>query len=439
MINLTVTRLSWWTGIWASVNLLNAPLQTLQQLHRKYGDVVSFSIRGRNWYSFNHPDAIREILLHKAKFFSRPPILKRARAIMGNGLVTCEEAFHREHRNSLNQAFLQSNFAQYGPKIESLTIRCVNSWKVGKRINLSLEIRRLMLRVIALLLFDVDIEEEIDPETENVILTDGAFAVSCLRPFRSSFLRPSRFKSATSRFLSAIDNLMKCRIARGCEGDDLFSHLFRANNRSSAENTAQLRQMRDDLSTLLLAGHHTTAHALEWTFWLLDRHPEVQNQLDRFSTTASLDDHGYDTTSMIQNVLNEAIRLYPPLWIMGRLVEEETSILNVQLSHGTGVVLSPWVTHRDSRWFSEPDLFIPSRWSNTSLNGAEKAFFPFGDGPRKCIGDRLSMFESEIVLSTIIKHCRLNLIESESVQPDPGFTLKPFPDLWVVPELKYAC
>jgi cytochrome P450 len=198
------------------------------------------------------------------------------------------------------------------------------------------------------------------------------------------------------------------------------------------------QQIRDEAITLLLAGHETTANALAWSLHLLGAHPDVQHRLH-----AELDDvldgrlpGAEDMTRLTYTsaVLHEAMRLYPPAWVMARRLVEEHDVAGYRLAAGSMLLLSPWAVHRDPQWWPDPDRFAPDRWLDPAAEQRPRyAYFPFGGGPRQCVGSAFAMMEAILVLATIRQRFRLDLVPGQHVVPTPYVTLRPEPGIRMVP------
>jgi cytochrome P450 len=196
------------------------------------------------------------------------------------------------------------------------------------------------------------------------------------------------------------------------------------------------RQLRDECVTLLLAGHETTALALSWACYLLARHPEAQEslhaELDRVlaARPPSLED--LTALPYTEAVVREALRLYPPAWLMPRLATEDLEIHGYRIAKGTSVVMSQWIVHRDPRWFTDPERFDPNRWSEEFARKLPRfAYFPFGGGPRICVGASFALIEAVLLLAAIAQRFRWSLASAEAVEPVATMTLRPKGGIWL--------
>jgi cytochrome P450 len=400
---------------------------------RDYGDVVHFRLGRRPAYLLNRPELIEQVLVDKQGTFIKHSFFWRhARRLFGAGLLTSEGAQWRRQHRLIAPAFQPERLEDYIPVVVDRTEAMLVGWRSGDRRDLLREMGRLTLGIVARVLFDLELADDVDRLGRAVDRGIEALA----RRFQSLIVFPEWLPTAANRaFLSSIrefDALVAAMIESRRQGnsaaDDLLSRMMRA--RDDEDRPMSDRQLRDEAVTLLLAGHETTAVALAWTCWLLARHPEAAAKValeaaeileDRSAGTADLPRLRFCATA-----ITEAMRLYPPAYVIGRETVRACEIGGFAIPAGATLFMSPWVTHRDPRFYEQPDAFIPERWEAGRCERLPRfAYFPFGGGPRICIGSRFAMMEATLVLATMLRRFRLVATSDRPIRPLPLVTLRP--------------
>jgi cytochrome P450 len=414
------------------------PLGFLSRCAKEHGDVVRLHAPGMTFYAFNHPDHIEQVLRSKNRDFIKWKLLRATARLFGNGLLTSEGDVWKQQRRLANPSFQSKQVQTYADVMVSYTQRMIESWRSGQTRIISDDMARLTLAIITRTLFDVDIDGEakaMAPVLGSVLDYYGDSLNSLLLP--SWLPTPSnlRYRKAVRTLDGVIARLIKARRARPEEGVELLSRLLHSRDEDGSQMTDQL--LRDELVTLAFAGHKTTAAALTYCFYLLAQHPEAETRL-----TAELRNVLGDRLPVADDVVNlpftecvvkEALRLYPPSWGIGREAVNDVEIGGYIVPKGTQVVLTQWIVHRDPRWFEEPEAFRPERWENNMESRLPRcAYFPFGDGPRVCIGARFAMLETVLILATIMQRCRLVLVPRQKFRLVPSITLWPSPGIKMV-------
>ena len=360
------------------------------------------------------------------------------RPVVGNGLLTNEGSFWREQHHLIQPGFHPTMLARYSEVITAYTERMLASWRDGERRNLHEDMMHLTVEVASKALFDVDIREmeaEIGDALE--VAMDHSQRTGVL-PFGVPAWLPTPENRRFQRAIADLDNVAERIIAQhrdqevaadteNGDADDVVSHLLAAQNGDG--NPLSDQQIRDEVVTLLLAGHETTALALTYTLHSLGDNPlpearlheEIDSVLDRrLPTIADLDELTYT-----ERTVKERMRLYPPVWRIVREAVEDDELAGYRIPAGTTVAAEPWVIHRDPRFFERPETFRPERWTKEFERDLPPfAYFPFGGGPRRCIGDRFAMLEVRLVLATIARKWRLEPI-SDELSFSPSITLRP--------------
>jgi len=406
---------------------------------RQYGDVVAMRLGTWPTLLLNRPEDIEEVLVrHHSNFVKHRFFWRHVTALFGKGLLTSEGEFWQKQRRLAAPAFSNHRLTSYGDTMVRHTVRTVEGWQAGEIRNIHRELMGLTYRIAAKTLFDSDIEQNADDIHSDVNAAVREIASRLARPFviPDAFPLPGhiRYRRVVRRIDRFIARVIEKQRTRPPNQGDLLSILMSA--RDETGQPMPDRQLRDEAVTLLLAGHETTALALSWTFYLLGRHPDVDAELaaevqsvlnDREATVDDL-----PRLTFTEHVVTEAMRLYPPAWFFGREALHDCEVGGYPTRAGTTVLVSPWVLHRDPRFYDAPGAFRPGRWSNDLARKLPRfAYMPFGGGPRICIGNRFAMMEAVLILATVIQRFRLEWQSDRPVVPRPSITLRPQGGVWV--------
>ena len=402
---------------------------------RTYGDVAWFRVGPYDLYLLSHPDHVRDVLVagHHAVVKSR--ILQEARKILGDGLLTSEGDSHKRNRRLLQPVFHHQRIETYGEVMADYASRASGRWNDGAEVDLHAELMALTLAIVGKTLFGTDVEEADAHQVADSLGTMLGLYDRFFLPFAQYLERlplPSnrRFWRAKDSLDEVVFGLIRDRRSEGDRGD-LLSMLLAARDGDEGRGGAMSdQQVRDEATTIFLAGHETTAIALTWTFYLLSQSPEVEERLrweldkvlgDRVPTPADLPELPYT-----RRVLSESLRLYPPAWTMGRTLIADLPVGGYVVPAGATALLSQYVIHHDPRWYPDPWRFDPDRWEPEAVAARPKySFFPFGAGPRMCIGEDFAWMEGMLVLATIARRWRFRLMPGQTIALDPRITLRP--------------
>jgi cytochrome P450 len=409
------------------------PLNFLLEFTREYGDLGYLGALGVHFYLFNHPDLIEYVLVSNNKNFIKDKGLRipSLRKIFGNGLLTSEGEFWIRQRRLAQPAFHREKIATYGQVMVESTERMINNWRPGEMRDIHQEMMHLTLEIVVKTLFGARTLFEKQEVAEAIEVISMYFSSQSAYILPLSFLptpRQIRLWRAIKKLDGIIHQIIRERRESGAEQDDLLSLLLEAQDDDGSRMTD--RQLRDEVMTLFLAGHETTALSLSWTWYLLALHPEIERKLvaelketlnGRSVTVADL-----LRLSYLEMVVKESMRLYPPAWIIGREALQNFEINGYTIPRGAQVTVSPWLMHRDQRYFEQPEEFRPERWASEQIRQLPKyAYFPFGGGPRLCIGNSFALMEAKLILATIAQKLHLDLVPAQTVKPLPSITLRP--------------
>lgn len=418
-------------------------LGTLAWLAREYGDVARLTVGPRDLVLVSHPDLIRQVLTTDARQYEKGRGLGRTKRLLGAGLLTSEGDFHRRQRRLAQPAFHKERITGYADVMRDRTERAVSTWREGAQIDIWRAMMRLTLEIAGATLFGADLAAE--TEEIGAALTEAfeLFKYSSL-PYTElldsfAFLPMNRrFAVVRAQLDRTIYRIIAERRASGADREDLLSMLLNARDTEGDGSMMTDLQLRDEVLTILLAGHETTANALAWTFYLLAQYPDVEARLyaELEATVGARRVTATDTAKLgyARAILAESMRLIPPAWTLGRKPLEDVAIGGFRVRRDSLVLMSQWVVHRDERWWPDPSRFDPERWtSDASTTRPKLAYFPFGAGTRVCIGEAFAWMEGVILLATIAQRWQLRLVPDQSIVAIPLVTLRPRPGIQMIP------
>jgi cytochrome P450 len=421
------------------------PLGFLLDASRDYGDIVHFRIGRQPLFLLNHPDFVKDVLVNNYQNFLKGRGIDRTDRIMGRGLLTSEGDFHRRQRQLINPAFHRQRIAGYGEVMVDCATRLSERWQDGQTLEVTDEMKRLTVSVVGKTLFDREIEDEAK-EISAAILT----AMKGFKTFRlpaGELLEKvlpgnRRHRKAREKLEGFINRLIEEKRRSGVDGGDLISMLLIAQEQD-AEGLMTDAQVRDEALTIFLTGHETSAQALTWTWYLLSQHPELEARLHREldSVLGGWPPCAADLPRLkyTEMIFREAMRLYPPAWRVMRRAIEGFDAGGYHIPAGSIVLLSPYVMHRDRRFYDDPDIFNPERWEGAAREAIPQfCYFPFGVGPRRCIGEGFAWMEGILLLSTLAQRWRLRLAPTHPVSAQPVIMLRPRYGMRMIAERREA-
>lgn len=413
---------------------------------RAYGNVVSLSYglmgdlfylrRHTGAYLLRHPTDIKHVLVGNQVNYRKAPVPSAESRLFGKGILHQEEPTHLHQRRLLLPKLQPQNYERFQSIIVTQTQKLIGEWIEREFINLFPEFTKLTLRIIWQILFHQPLGAQEGEFIEAVTVAQRHVS----RQYQSAWARmlplaiPTpqhlEFKRAVQVLESTILNLIRKRRSEGAPENELIGLLLEA--RDEHGKPLQDVQIRDEVMTLLLAGHETTANALTWIWVLLSQHPGIQERLalenrEILGSSEANSEH-LSHLDLSTRVWEEGLRLYPPVWFLHPRVAKQEDVLPTggRIPKGMDVLLSPYVVHRDERWFPEPDRFDPDRFLPAAKETRPQfAYFPFGGGGRRCLGEGLAQLEGLLILATMVQRVSISLQTDHPIIPDPLFTLRP--------------
>src|SRR6266849_6639206 len=407
------------------LSLRQDPLGFLQQLQRTYGNMATIYIGKNPAVVLLRPEHVRYVLVEHPRDFSNRGVLQDDNngGFANEGLLTIDGEKHRQQRRAVQPAFHKKQVEGYAAIMEQYTQELLKTWHAGDTVDMSRTMQELTLRIVSKCLFSIDLSSQLDPLSNafDGVIGSSTSMVEDLLNIRID--NPITGYGKRMAALRQLDMLIYTLIAQSREDDrdyhDVLSMLMAAQNGEEPGTKLTGKQIHDHILTFLAAGHETTAIALVWTFYLLSQYPQVRIKLqDEIRSVLAGREPTLDDLAKLPYldwVLNESMRLYPPAWLQMRSVARETELDGVRLPVGTQLILSQWVIHRLPEIWQDPEVFRPERWDPTNKQQIPQgAYFPFGGGPRTCIGMPLAQLEARIILANILQHY--------TPQPAPGYT-----------------
>jgi cytochrome P450 len=411
------------------------PLAFLVRIHAEYGEIAHVRLGPFHVFLLNHPDDIEQVLVTHHHRFIKGRSLSGARRLFGNGLLTSDGALHARQRRLVQPVFHRVRLDDYARVMATLGVERRDRWRDGDIIDIAGEMSRLTLAITGRILFGAE-GDAVAAEIHDALEAATSLMEIAVLPFAALTdllpLRPvRRFRASRATLDRVVKDLIERRRRDGTDIGDVVSLLLWARNDTAGEGMSD-RQLRDEVITLLLASHETTANALAWTWYLLARHSDVEARLHAEIDTVVGRDHppqAGDVTDLpfTRMVLAESMRLYPPAWLLARVAVDNHEARGYVVPPGSLVVMSPWVVHRNGMYFPEPEKFDPDRWCADAHNGRPRfSYFPFGGGSRGCMGEAFAWMEGVLLLAVIAQRWRFRLLD-ESSHPEmhPGLTLTP--------------
>jgi cytochrome P450 len=418
-----------------SLNLLRNPLEVMRSAAREYGDIVRIPVILQSRILLNHPDYIQQVLIFQQNKFHKSTLSKEAtERLLGQGLLISEGDFWRRQRRLAQPAFHRHRINEYSSAMVECAEAQGRTWRDGETRNMAEEMMALTLEAAVRTLFGTTLPGEAKRVGHAMSFLMRYSLGRARKPINIPANWPTPRNKRATREYDFLDSLVYRIISErkaqpsANHRNDLLSMLMGAMDEDGSQMTP--KQLRDETMTLFLAGHETTALTLVWTWYLLSQNPAAETRLHeelrdvlggRPPEVADLARLPY-----LHAVVSEVLRLYPPAYLLARTAIAPFTIGGYDFGPGETVLMSQWVMHRDSRYYDEPDAFRPERWLDGLADRLPPgAYFPFGDGPRRCIGQGFAMLESALVIATLAQQFQFRLAPGRPVVPEPLVTLRP--------------
>jgi len=414
-------------------------LRLAKRLFQTYGDIVHVKVGHRHHYYFNHPAHIEQVLLAGyALRTSRPPTMRHA---LGQGIITSQGELHRTMRGLIQPFFLKPAMVDKALMIVEENERLLSSWREGEARDLAEEMTHLTLAIILRTLLgtvynDAEMLKTIRRETHTLHQfshQNPASHINMMVENQCPFARGRTRAGKAKRFLDDLvyREINRRRAAHELDGDDILGTLLRAQAAHPELRHFTDRHIRDEVMTMFLAGHETSASAIAWTWYLLSQHPEAEGrfheELDRVLGGRLPRHEDLPNLPYTRMVFMESMRIYPPVWTLGRRpAGDDLEVGGYRIPNKSMILISPYVTQHDERFFPDPERFDPTRFTpEAEAKRSRFAYFPFAQGNRKCIGEPLALMEGILSLATIGSRWRLTLVPGHPVEMMPFIALKP--------------
>jgi cytochrome P450 len=432
---------------------IHDPINTLSNISLESGDISYFKLGRELVYLINNPDYIEKVLIYDHRNFKKGKRLQTAKAVLGEGLVTSEGDLHNRQRRLIQPIFHLKQIIVYSNTMTDYATRMRDRWKDGEIVDISEEMMRLTLGIICKSVLNYDIESEAQ-EVGKALTTVRKYSKRLQSPIghvldKIPVLPAVRgARKAKKELDSLVYQLIADRRRREqgsnnigkSHDEDLLSRLMEAQDSDSPINNQEKmsdKQVRDEVMTIFIAGHETTSNALTWTFYLLSQNQDIEtklhNEIDSVLGHSSDNNIGRTPTAddipklqYTEKVLRESMRLYPPVWTIGRRVENDYSVGEYTIPAGSSILMSQYVMHHNPRYYKEPYQFNPDRWTEEFKSRLPRfCYFPFGGGIRGCIGEPFAWIEGILIIATIAQKWSMCLLPSHRIKLDPAITLRP--------------
>ena len=408
--------------------LLNFLLETA----REYGPLASFRIGPKRVFLASGHDLIEQVLVTDAKHYIKHFGARAFKPVLGNGLVTSEGAFWHRQRKLVQPAFLKARVQSYVPAMVELTNQMLNAWTSGKRVQIDFEFEALTSKIALKTLFDLDDHGDRERFDGVLKLAFDLMNARLRRIIKLPLWVPTPANLRLQMAIAELDRTVQGFIASGRSrhhhGNDLLSRLLLAQHEDG--RLMSDRQLRDEAMTLYLAGHETTALTLAWSWYLLSQHRRVEEKLvsewQRVLRGVTPTARHLQRLPYTAAVIAESMRLFPPVYVIGREATTELELGGYRVKPGYTVLMSQWVNHRDQNFFPDPEEFRPERWQDGLAKRLPKfAYYPFGGGQRICVGSTFALIEATIILAAVGQHYQFTVDPDAVIDIKPQITLLP--------------
>ncbi|MBX9687834.1 MAG: cytochrome P450 [Candidatus Obscuribacterales bacterium] len=415
-------------------DLKKDPLKYLLLWHKQHGDFVKLRIGHLNMVLVCNPDLIHEVLVTKASSFSKDVAIKNNPEFFGEGLLRSEGEFWKRQRKLAAPSFSPKRLEEYASTMIEEVSEMLKGWQDGELVDIQIEMMRLTLAIASKTLFDADVKEhgvafeEALADAQKYLGERLEDLIILLLPQWVPFPTNVHLHDAIEKCNKVVYKLIQERRGKTEGRHDLLSSLIDARDEDGSQMSD--KQIRDEVFTLFFAGHETTALTLTWTLHLISKNPEVEakllDELQSVLQDRPIEANDFHRLNYTRKVIFESMRLRPPVWAIAREAVEDCFIGKYDVPKGVSIMISQWVNNQDERWFSNAQKFDPDRWTAEFHENLPKfAYFPFGGGPRTCIGNNFALLEAVLLLAAIMREYHLDTEPEQNIVLQPAATLRP--------------
>lgn len=408
-------------------------LRFVTEMAREFGGVVRFRMGARVLHLVSNPDGIRYVLNENHANYRKGVGLAEARTWLGDGLVTSEGRVWARHRRLMQPAFNPKRVRAFGPLVVDATSDLVAQWRSAaaerRAVDVASDLTQLTLNIITRAMFNTRLEDvEKVGAAFSTALHDAMSRMTAvvLLPDWIPFPGKLRFRRAVRTLKEIVHDVVRKHRKGTIEKDNLVSILL--SEEDGRGDSLSDKEVHDEVMTILLAGHETTASSLAWTFFLLAQNPwawrRLRDEVEEVLAEKTPEPGDLPKLSWMGMVFKESLRLYPPVWMIPRRAISDDEICGFHVPADSDVLISPYVLHRDPRRWEQPEAFSPGRFSEEGTHIQPESYLPFGRGPRACIGSAFATMEALLILVMCVQNFRLELSPSARVVPEPLLTLR---------------
>ncbi len=399
------------------------PLGFLEEMVRQYGDTVFVEMPGYSFYIINDRKSVEEVLRNKDGLFIKDKASHMVSRVVGNGLIISEGDFWKGQRKAAQPAFHPGCIAGWAGHFTEYCRERMGTWHDGQVIVIQDEMMKTTLRIIAKIIFNVDVTKQSAEVGEAMVDVTDYFSSILNFIFPEWLPTPANIK--LKRSVRELNRLI-VEFGKGDASAGEAAPTMQDMLRSAGLGGDQLR---DELVTFLLAGHETTALALSFSIYLLSKHPEalekLRAEIKQVAGGRPIAVEDYKQLAFTKRVFQEALRLYPPAWSLGREALQDCELSGFSIPAHAQLAITSWLLHRDERYFKDPLVFKPERWESIAEHDLSFAYIPFGAGPRACIGREFAMMEGVLILGTLFQTWNFELVSNTPLEFQPSITLRP--------------
>lgn len=394
----------------------------VEELIRQYGDICRFQAPNRRSESYfiNHPDYLKHVLVKNNANYSKGAGFERVKLLLGNGIIVSDGPFWRRQRRMVQPGFSRQTIMELTEEMVRCNQTLLEEWRekadTGEVINITETASELALRIVLRSIFGDDlqkIEELAGGNPFSILTDDSARDMTLVLKYRE--------------LMKLVNKIIDYRREENIERNDFLGTFISAQDKDSGERMTD-KEIIDEVMTLIVAGHETSACTLNWVWYLLSQHPDaerkVQAEADQFSSE-NIGMESFACMGYSKQVVEEALRLYPPVWLFTRRAIEDDRLGEYHVPAGTDIFIAPYFLHRHPDFWDDPETFNPDRFSEEAVKARDKnAFIPFSAGPRRCIGDFFATVEMQMHLGMMAREFRLVHVPDKPLELDPGVNLR---------------